>query len=304
MHRKYVFLMVWIFFVAVGVLAGSAEAQVEAVAGGGTVVEDLSMESDLLGYSVDYAVYLPPGYDKSKRSYPVVYLLHGFTDDETAWIQFGEVQAAANRGISRGEIPPMIIVMPDAGVTWYINDAAGAEPYEDMFFEEFIPHVENEYRIRSDEEFRAVSGLSMGGYGSLVWAMHRPDMFASAAAFSAGIMTDQEIVEMPVERYQEVFGELFGEGLEGQERLTGHFDQNNPLHLAETLPSEELTAVRWYIDCGDDDFLYRGNSNLHMALRAREISHEYRVRDGSHHWSYWRRNIIHGLRFIGDGFNR
>lgn len=281
-----------------------AHAQVESAVPRGTVTEGLSMQSDFLGYSVDYAVYLPPGYDTSNRSYPVVYLLHGFTDDETAWIQFGEVQATADRAIASREIPPMIIVMPDAGVTWYINDAAGEEPYEDMFFDEFIPHIESEYRIRSDKEFRAVSGLSMGGYGSLVWAMHHPDMFATAATFSAGVMTDDEVVNMPAERYNNIFGSLFGEQLTGEDRLSGHFNRNSPLHLAETMPTEELNAVRWYIDCGDDDFLYRGNSTLHMRMRAREISHEYRVRDGSHSWGYWRNNIIHGLRFIGDGFNR
>ncbi len=295
-----------IFALLVGVLtaAAPADTQVEAAAGRGTVVEGLSMQSDILGYSVDYAVYLPPGYETSNRSYPVVYLLHGFTDDETAWIQFGEVQATADRAIGSREIPPMIIVMPDAGVTWYINDAAGEEPYEDMFFEEFIPHIEDDYRIRSDKEFRAVSGLSMGGYGSLVWAMHHPDMFASAAAFSAGVSTDEEIVDMPVERYNNTYGSLYGRQLEGEERLSDHFNRNSPLHLAETMPVEELNSVRWYIDCGDDDFLYRGNSTLHMTMRARGISHEYRVRDGSHSWSYWRNNIIHGLRFIGDGFNR
>ncbi|RPJ85976.1 MAG: esterase family protein, partial [Acidobacteria bacterium] len=85
----------------------------------GKVLEGLSIDSKILGREVEYAVYLPPDYDTSTRRYPVVYLLHGFTDDETGWIQFGEVYLAADRAIAAREIPPMIIVMPDGGVTWY-----------------------------------------------------------------------------------------------------------------------------------------------------------------------------------------
>lgn len=306
MYGSHIFrrLILGILVTGICVLSSSARGGQDGPIPRGTVEEGLSMQSDLLGYAVDYAVYLPPGYEESTRSYPVVYLLHGFTDDETAWIQFGEVQETADRAIYDREIPPMIIVMPDAGVTWYIDDAAGEEPYETMFFEEFVPHVETEYRIRPEKEFRAVSGLSMGGYGTLVWAMHRPDMFATAAAFSAGVRTDEEMVQIPRERYREVYGNLYGRQLEGEDRISEHYRQNNPLHLAETLPVEELTSVRWYIDCGDDDFLYRGNSTLHMILRRREIPHEYRVRDGSHSWSYWRSHIGRALRFAGEGFHR
>ncbi len=271
---------------------------------GGQVLEGLAMESAILGRSVRYALYLPPDYRTSTRRYPVVYLLHGFTDEEWAWVQFGEVHLAADRGIATREIPPMIIVMPDGGVSWYMNDYQGKERWEDMFVEEFVPHVDNTYRTRTKKEFRGISGLSMGGQGALLIAMHHPEMFAAVAAFSSGVFSAEELTAMEDKAYRNVFGKLFGPDLQGQERLTEHWARNSPLELARTLPEEDLKKVRWYLDCGDDDFLYKGNAALHVALRDRKIPHEYRVRDGQHNWEYWRTGILHGLAFIGQSFHR
>ena len=270
--------------------------------GRGVVLEEQQMESELMDEPVSYAVYLPPGYREGTQRYPVVYLLHGYSDDETAWIQFGEIQRTTDRAIARREIPPMIIVMPDAGVTWYINDYRGETPYEDMIFREFIPTIDNQYRTRPEKEFRGVAGLSMGGYGSLIWSLHHPDMFSSCAAYSAGIFIDDEILRMEEKRYQRWFAKIYGPSQNN--RLTDHWKKNSVLYLAETLPVDEIEKVRFYIDCGDDDFLYVGNSLLHMEMRKRGIDHEYRVREGAHNWTYWRTHILHGLRFIGEGFHR
>ena len=87
--------------------------------------EKQSIASKALGESVNYSIYFPPNYDATNRYYPVTYVLHGYTDDETAWVQFGEIDRQADAAILSGEIPPMILVMPDAKVTWYVNDAAG-----------------------------------------------------------------------------------------------------------------------------------------------------------------------------------
>jgi enterochelin esterase-like enzyme len=109
---------------------------------------------------------------------------------------------------------------------------------------------------------------------------------------------------MPDERFDQLFTNLYGDQLRGSARLNSHFEQYSPLHLARSVPQKKLWSVRWYIDCGDDDFLYRGNAALHVLLRELEIPHEYRVRDGEHNWTYWRTWIIEGLRFIGEGFHR
>lgn len=271
---------------------------------GGQVLEGLSIQSALMGKEVNFAVYLPPDYQTSSRRYPVLYLLHGYSDDETGWIQFGEVNVSADYLIGKGEIPATIIVMPDGGVTWYVDDYSGKVPWESMFLEELIPYIEKNYRVRAKREFRAVSGLSMGGFGALGLAMRNPEMFASCVAFSAGIWSDDQMTQQSASQYDRYLKVPFGPLQGDPPALSDHFWSNNPVRLAETLPVEELSKVRWYIDCGDDDFLFKGNSTLHIIMREREIPHEYRVRDGAHTWIYWRVGIRDGLRFIGEGFHR
>lgn len=270
----------------------------------GQVLEGLHVTSEILGRDVNYAVYLPPDYAISTRRYPVVYLLHGYTDDESGWIQYGEINLAADRAIADREIPPMIIVMPDGGVTWYINDIQNKVRFEDMFVREFVPYIDATYRTRPVREFRGVAGLSMGGWGTLVYAMRHPDLFSACAAFSAAVWPDEEVAAMKQEMWVKVLGPVFGTGLTGKNRLTPHFCEDNPLDLAKTLPEESLKKVRYYIDCGDDDFLIKGNCALHLLLMDRKIPHEFRVRDGAHMWSYWRSGIVDGLKFIGQSFHR
>ena len=113
---------------------------------------------------------MPTDYEGSQRRYPVLYLLHGFSDDETGWTQFGKVQKITNETIAKGDATQMIIAMPDAGVSWYINDASGKVPFED-FFIKFIPYIDSVYKTRSKKEYRAVADLSMGDYGSLIYGM-------------------------------------------------------------------------------------------------------------------------------------
>src|SRR5688500_9642819 len=103
----------------------------------GTLKESLSLHSRILNKTVRYSVYLPQGYESASREFPVLYLLHGYTDNETGWTQFGEVERIANQSISNGDAASMIIAMPDAGVSWYINDYAGKTKYEDFFIREF-----------------------------------------------------------------------------------------------------------------------------------------------------------------------
>ena len=270
----------------------------------GRVIESLSMDSKILGEGVKFSIYLPPDYFTSERRYPVVYLLHGYTDNESGWIQFGEANMIADKGIAEGTIPPMIIVMPDAKITWYMNDYSGEYRYEDMFFEEFIPYIDQTYRTRAEKQFRGVAGLSMGGHGSLIYAIKHPDVFAACVAFSAAVLTDKEFVGLETEMYNSLFETIFELNVEGEKRLTDHYHQNNTLSLVESTPVESLKEVRYYIDCGDDDWLNSGNATLHILLKQKKIPHEYRVRDGDHKWVYWRTGLPEGLKFIGESFHR
>ncbi len=274
------------------------------IAQSGTLKESLAIDSRILGKEVKYSIYLPHGYENTNRSYPVLYLLHGYSDDETGWTQFGEVQHIADKTIASGEAPPTIIVMPDGGVSFYINSHDRKVLYEDFFINEFIPAIEKTYRIRSKKEFRALAGLSMGGYGSLIFSLKHPDLFAAAAPLSAAVWTDEEIQKIPDERWDSFMSVFLQKGLRGKDRLNKHWYDNSPIKIVETAPLEKLKSVRYYIDCGDDDFLIKGNMALHAAMIDKGVPHEFRVRDGGHSWPYWRTALPEVLKFVGKSFTR
>lgn len=266
----------------------------------GKVLESLKFESKKVAYPVEYSIYLPPDYESSNRSYPVLYLLHGYSDDETGWIQFGEANMIADKGIYNGDYPPCIIVMPDGKVSWYVNSFDGKDMWEDMFIQEFIPFIEKQYRIRSQKEFRAIAGLSMGGYGALSLSMRNPDLFSSCVAMSSGTFTDEEVIgDKTYDRY---FGNIYGQKTDVS--VSEHWKAYSPLYLLDSVDKEKLKSIRFYIDCGDDDFLYKGNSALHVKMRDLDIPHEYRVRQGGHEWDYWRTGLYDGLKFISEKFHR
>jgi len=270
---------------------------------GGKVIESLTFTSKS-GTKMNYSVYLPEDYATSQRSYPVVYLLHGYSDDETGWIQFGEANRIADKGISEGRVPSCIIIIPDGKITWYCNSYDMKIAWEDNFINEFIPFMEKEYRIRAKKEYRAIAGLSMGGYGALKLSMKHTDLFSCCVALSSGTFTDEDILKMPDKDYEHYFPGLFGKGLQGNARLNDAWKSNNPLDLIHSVPLDKLKSVRFWIDCGDDDFLYSGNSALHVEMRKLGLPHEYRVRDGAHTWSYWRSGLATGLEYIGEKFHR
>ena len=270
----------------------------------GKVLEQKVVKSGILAKNVKYTVYLPADYDRSERSYPVVYLLHGFSDDNTGWLQFGEINRYADKAIADGSIPPMIIIMPNADSSWYINAYDGKENYEDFFIKEFMPAVEKTYRIKGQKRYRGVAGLSMGGYGTMIYALKYPDLFAAAAPFSAGIFDESELIAMPDANYEIILGPLFGRGLKGKDRLNESWKKNSILDIVEKKSTDELKKVRYWIDCGDDDFLTVGNSKLHIMLTQKKVPHEFRIRDGSHNWTYWRTGITDALQFIGQSFRQ
>jgi len=300
---KFKSLIISFFFL--GLLFQNVSAQEKSISlpgPVGQVIEGRDMNSQIMSKPVSYAIYLPPDYETSQRRYPVVYLLHGLSDDASGWVQFGEVQLAADRAIAAREIPPMIIVMPDGGVSWYINNVEGTVLWEDMFIQEFIPFIDKTYRTRPTKEFRGISGLSMGGYGSLIHSLKHPDLFVACAAFSAAIRTDEEFSSL-ISSKSDMFAKLFGQ-TKDKTILTEHYRKNSVMDYVKNLPKEQIEKVRFYIDCGDDDFLYKGNAALHVMMRDRGINHEFRVRDGAHNWTYWRTGITDGLKFIGESFHR
>lgn len=264
----------------------------------GKVHDNLTLPSKILKGNRKYAVYLPPDYETSQRSYPVLYLLHGGGDDQTGWVQFGEVLNIADREILEGRATSMIIVMPDAntGTRGYFNDLKGEWRYEDFFFEEFMPYIEKTYRIKTEKRSRAVAGLSMGGGGSFMYALHHPELFSSACPLSASTgPLSLEATKAWLEQ----------RNLKGtDEQIETYYKRHSALALVEAMPEDQKKAVRWYIDCGDDDFLYEGNSLIHIAMRKKDIPHEFRIHNGGHTWTYWRTALPTVLEFVTQSFHQ
>jgi enterochelin esterase-like enzyme len=208
-------------------------------------------------------------------------------------VQFGQVQHIADKAIAEGKAAPMIIVMPDANtqVKGYFNQPDGSFNYEDFFFQELIPHIEKTYRVRSDRRYRAVSGLSMGGGGTIYYALHHPEVFAVAAPLSATkgsswLLNNSKASEKQLSEYAQKY--------------------SVDSIIANAIPEdlEKIKKVRWYVSVGDDDFLYKDNSELHILFRDKQIPHEYRVKDGGHTWTYWRMELPEVMEFASKSFTQ
>lgn len=263
----------------------------------GKVVTD-SLSSKILGTVVKYNVYLPSDYNSAKL-YPAVYLLHGLSDDYTAWVKRGNMQTVADELVRSGEARPMVIIMPNAGGpdthnTWngYFNMPGCS--YEDFFFGELVPAVEKKYNCGGSKGRRAVMGLSMGGGGSTVYAQRHPDMFSSCYAMSGWLDNKNDEVGYKKGSYDKLY--LVGQAVRKHSAL-------DYLDNADEATLEKLRTVAWFFDCGDDDFLLQQSMDLHMKMRARKVHSELRVRNGVHNWEYWHLALRLSLPFASRNFD-
>ena len=264
----------------------------------GKIVTD-SIKSNTLDTYVKYNVYLPNGFDSSDAKYPVVFLLHGLSDTYTAWQQRGNMQIVIDELIESGECAQMVVVMPNAGGpdthhTWngYFNMPGWN--YEDFFFGELLPTVEAKYRGVGNKGHRAVMGLSMGGGGSTVYSQRHPDMFSSCYAMSAWLDNENNKVNPGQEKDKL---QLVCEAVSKHSALK--FVEN-----ADEATKEKLRTVKWFFDCGDDDFLLDINVRMHQLMRDNHIKDELRVRNGVHNWEYWHTALRTALPFVSRNFDK
>ncbi|MCR5758740.1 MAG: esterase family protein [Bacteroidales bacterium] len=261
-----------------------------------------SVSSTLLGEDVKVNVYLPQGYDASAdRLYPVVYLLHGLSDTYSAWKEKGHMQEVVDELIASGAISKMVIFMPNAGGPDVSNQWNGyfnmpGRPYEDFFFGELVPALESRYRIRADKQHRAIMGLSMGGGGSTVYSQRHPDMFSSCYAMSPWLDQEEPSEDMPKDKLYLV------------SKAVHDHSANKFVENADAQTVAALKTVKWFFDCGDDDFLLDLSMDIYRQMRIKGIPAELRIRDGWHCWEYWHHSIRTALQFatwnFGDPENR
>jgi enterochelin esterase family protein len=226
--------------------------------------------SKVVGDDREYFVYTPPGYDTSgTRQYPVLYLLHGYSDDASAWTSVGKAHVILDNLIARGAARPMLIVMPlGYGAPEIVAPAAvgirdnalrrrSYEKFRDALFSEVMPQVEQSYRVAKERGGRAIAGLSMGGAESLFGGLNAIDRFAWIGAFSSGGLD---------ENFDTTFPGLDAAKANGQLRLL-------------------------WIACGTDDRLIETNRKLRQWLKAKQVRHAEVETPGAHTWMVWRRNL-------------
>ena len=264
-------------------------------------VEEHTIKSEVLGAERNYTVYLPAGYDIDKeKTYPVLYLLHGMDGTNKDWFDRGHVKDVMDQLTASGEVEAMIIVSPDAGGSvregkWNGYFDMRGWNYEEFFFTEFLPTIEKQYRIKADKQHRAIAGLSMGGGGCTSYAQRHADMFGACYAMSA-------------------FLHMGAEGVDAQKVAQGDktallFDAAHRLSCvdyvknADEARKQELRTVKWFVDCGDDDFLFDGNIDFYQAMRRAHIPCQLRVRDGGHTWEYWHSALYIALPWVSRSFN-
>ena len=226
--------------------------------------------SRAVGDDRDFYIYTPPGYDlRAKQTYPVLYLLHGFSDDASAWAAVGRSHVILDNLIARGKAKPMIIVMPlgygapeilSPGVSSF-RDASLRQrnfaKFGETLLSEVIPQVEAAYRITKDRQARAIAGLSMGGAESLFTGLNNLEHFAWIGAFSSGGLTE---------------------------------DFNTAFPALDSKANTQLRLL--WIACGTEDRLIETNRKLRDWLKSKAIEHTDVETPGAHTWMLWRRNLV------------
>lgn len=212
--------------------------------------------------------------------FPVLYLLHGLSDDHTSWIRHSRIEDHAAPY-------PFIIVMPNAGRSYYANHSGGARrPWTTHLAEELPAMIERYFAARTDRQGRCIGGLSMGGYGALRLAFAYPDRYASAHSQSGALM-----------------GPNAGRGSMSREEvdaiLGGPYEnsQHDLVNLARQAAVGGADLPRLRIDCGTDDHLLADNRRFHSQLQQPNISVDYHEFAGGHDWNYWEAHIAAALAF-------
>src|SRR4051812_39402334 len=255
--------------------------------------ETVRFESRLVGAALPYNVILPSDYKRGpskNRRYPVLYLLHGLGGSAADWV------STRARLADYAAQYPFIIVVPEGKDGWDTDGPAPGAKFESYFVEELIPDVDRRFRTIASREGRAVAGLSMGGYGSMKFALKHPELFAFAASMSGALAVaswtpDTSLPEFVRPSVMRVYGDA-GSSV----RL-----ENDVYKLARELTPERAKALPYiYLDCGTEDFLLSNSRDFSALLVEKKVAHEFRELPGEHSWPYWDRQVREVLRLAAQ----
>lgn len=261
-----------------------------------------ALKSHILGETVRYCVLLPPSYDSvPAKRYPVLYFLHGLGENEQTLFKTGGWNLIEDLR-QQHKIGDFLIVTPEARASFYVNSADGKVRYSDFFLHEFIPYVEGKYRIRRERKARAITGISMGGYGALRFAFGYPEMFSAVSAQSAALMTEspQELnaAMRAGTRLGNLLGSVFGNPIDVR-----HWKENDPFVLAKKNKTA-IGKLAIYFNCGrDDEYDFEvGAAALDKQLQEEHIKHEFHLYPGNHSASYFGAHIGEVMEFHSKNF--
>jgi S-formylglutathione hydrolase len=253
----------------------AAEAQLA-----GKIVQ-IKLDSKLVPGPVEVAIYTPPGYDPGRAEpYPLLLQLHGGGGSSD---QLASLALTLEDAIRRGLIPPVVSVMPSAGRSFYMDYRDGSQKWESFILSELLPHMRKSYRVVQGRKGTLVTGVSMGGMGSLRLAFKHPDVFHAVASMEPGIEPALAFKDVQLRdrfwRDDNLLQSIYGKPVD-----EAYWAANNPATIASKNPGR-LKGLGVYIEAGDQDmfFLHHGTEFLHRILFDAGVSHEYRLVKGAEH---------------------
>jgi S-formylglutathione hydrolase FrmB len=285
LHRVFSFLLL---------LTVSASAQ--------SRIDCNALKSRILGEAVHYCVLLPPSYDSAPaKHYPVLYFLHGLGENEQTLFKTGGWNLIEDLR-QQHKVSDFLIVTPEARASFYVNSADGKVRYSDFFLQEFMPYIEGKYRIQRERKSRAITGISMGGYGALRFAFAYPEMFSAVSAQSAALMTQSPQELNAAMRSGSSFGKLMGPVF-GNPIDVRHWKENDPFSLARK-NNHAIATQAIYFNCGrDDEYDFEvGATALDKQLEEEHIKHEFHLYPGNHSASYFGAHIGEVMEFHSKMF--
>lgn len=256
-------------------------------------VQCSSMKSRYVPQPVGYCVMFPPGYDaQPAKKFPVLYFLHGLGGDQSFLVSSGGWQIIEDLWEQK-KLGQFVIITPQARRSFYINSKDGKVRYEDFFIREFVPQMEKKFRVANTRSGRAISGVSMGGYGSLRFAFKYPQMFSAVAAHMPAL--EQQLPHgVGNAGFEQIFGTAFGSPPD-----EAFWKANTPFVYARTA---NLRGLRIYADCGDrDDYGFDvGTRQLDKLLTERHVPHTIHIYPGQHDWQFVAQHLQESLQFISQ----
>lgn len=254
-----------------------------------TSVNHIQVPATNIASPMDVNVILPESYATSaNKKYPVVYVLHGYDGNYNTWLTLTEPRLD-----SLASHYDMIFVLPDGRDSWYWDSPADSTlKMESFFVDELVPYIDNNYRTIADKNHRAITGLSMGGHGSLYLAMRHSDIWGSCGSMSGGVNINKDKWAKSWK-----IATRLGEKAQYPER----WEKYTVINLVKDLKPEQLNII---FDCGVDDFFIGVNRELNEELLKYNIPHDYTERPGRHSHPYWRNSIRYHLQYFYDIFNK